>query len=100
MTADQYEWLRVKDQLVDAVKQLGFPEELGLEIAKNLGSPRAMSRMTGYLCHVKPKKAELIVDEMLAICSETDIWKEKRANEEANAKYNKILNYGLGGDEE
>ncbi|MCI8667318.1 MAG: hypothetical protein HFG82_11765 [Dorea sp.] len=80
MTVDKYEWLRAKDQLVDAVKQLGFPEELGLEIVKNLGSPRAMSRMTGYLCHVKPKKTELIVDEMLAICSETDTWKEKRSN--------------------
>ena len=79
MTADQYEWLRAKDQVVDAVKQLGFPEELGLEIAKNLGSPRAMSRMTGYLCHVKPKKAELIVDEMLAICSEISAWKAKKA---------------------
>lgn len=45
MTAGQYEWLRAKNQLVDAVKQLGFPEELGLEIAKNLGSPGAMSRM-------------------------------------------------------
>ena len=100
MSVSQYEWLRAKDQLVDAVKQLGFPEELGLEIAKNLGSPRAMSRMTGYLCHVKQKKAELIVDEMLAICSEIDTWKEKRENEEANAKYNEILYYGLGSDEE
>lgn len=100
MTENQYEWLRAKDQLVDAVKQLGFPEELGLEIAKNLGSPRAMGRMTGYLCHVKPKKAEMIVDEMLAICSETDIWKEKKAYEEANVKYNEILYYGRGSDEE
>ena len=100
MTADQCEWLGAKDQLVDAVKQLGFPEELGLEIAKNLGSPRAMSRMTSYLGHVKPKNAELIVDEMLAICSETDTWKEKRENEEANAKYNEILYYGLDSDEE
>ena len=28
--------------------------------------------MMGYLCHVKPKGAELIVDEMLAICNEIE----------------------------
>ncbi len=43
---------------------------------------------------------ELIVDEMLAICSEIDAWKEKKASEEANARYNEMLNYGLGVDDE
>lgn len=99
MTTNQYEWTKARDELVDAVKQLGFPEELGTEIAKNLGSPKAMGRMTGYLCHVKPKSAELIVDEMLAIRSEIDAWKEKKASGEANTKYNRILYYGVGGDE-
>ena len=90
---------KARDELVDAVKQLGFPEELGTEIAKNLGSPQAMRRMIGYLYHVKPKSAELIVDEMLAIRSEIDAWKEKKASGEVNIKYNRILYYGVGGDE-
>ena len=98
MTTNQYEWTKARDELVDAVKQLGFPEELGTEIAKNLGSLKAMSRMMGYLSHVKPKSAELIVDEMLAICSEIAAWKEKKAGEEANANYNGILHNGLGSD--
>ena len=59
-----------------------------------------MDRMLAYLYNVKPKSSELIVDEMLAICSDVDRWKDKKAAEEANARYNEILNYGLGGDEE
>ena len=100
MTANQYEWSRARDELVGAIKRLGFPEELGEQIAKQLGSPKAMSRMMGYLYNVKPRSAEIIVDEMLAICSDIDAWKEKKASEEANARYNEILYYGLTGNEE
>ena len=49
----------------------------------------------GYLYNVKPQSAELIVDEMLAICSDIDRWREKKANEEANIRYNELLYYGL-----
>ena len=48
-----------------------------------------------YLVNVRSKSAELIVDEMLAICSDIDRWRDKKASEEANAKYNEILCYGL-----
>ena len=95
MTRDQIEWVNTRDRLVDAVVKLGFPKELGAEIAKNLGSPKAMDRMLAYLYNVKPKTAELVVDEMLAICSDIDAWHDKKAAEEANAKYNEILYYGL-----
>ena len=44
---------------------------------------------------VKPKSAELIVDEMLAICSEINAWRETKATEVANASYNDMLNRGL-----
>ena len=91
----QREWTRSRDRLVSMVVELGFPEELGVQIAKQLGSPKAMERMMGYLYNVKPRSAELIVDEMLAICSDIDRWRDKKACEEANARYNDILNYGL-----
>ena len=91
------EWTRIRDQLVSAVRDLGFPEELGEQIAKQLGSPKAMDRMMRYLYNVKPRSAELIVDEMLAICSDIDRWRQKKASEEANARYNEILYYGIGG---
>ncbi len=93
--ADRSEWVRARNELVEAVVSLGFPEELGNDIAKHLGSPKAMGRMVSYLQYVKPNMAELIVDEMLAIRSEIDVWREKKASEEANARYNEMLNYGL-----
>ncbi len=100
MTDNQREWARAKEQLVSAIKQLGFPEELGNQIAKQLGSPKDMSRMLSYLYNVKPQSAELIVDEMLAICSDIDRWKDKKASEEANIRYNEILYYGLDTEDE
>ena len=96
----QTEWERTRDELVRALISLGFPEELGDQIAKQLGSPKAMRRMMGYLYNVKPRSVELVVDEMLAICSEIDAWREKKACEEANAGYNELLYYGLGVDDE
>ncbi len=75
-----------------ALISLGFPEELGDQIAKQLGSPKAMRRMMGYLFNVKPRSVELVVDEMLAICSEIEEWKKKKESQEANAKYNEYLN--------
>ena len=96
MTENQKEWSRKRDELVSAIKKLGFPRELGEQIAKQLGSPKAMDRMLAYLYNVKPRTAELIVDEMLAICSDIDTWHNKKAAEEANAKYNQMLYYGLG----
>ena len=95
MTSTQKDWIEARDKLVFEITKLGFPEELGIEAAKNLGSPKAMHRMIVYLQNIKPKKAELVVDEMLAICSEIEEWRKKKENEEANAKYNDILRYGL-----
>ena len=94
------EWTRAKDSLVRDIKALGFREDLGEAIARQLGSPKAMQRMSAYLWNVKPHTQELIVDEMLAICSEIDAWKEKKASEAANAAYNEILYYGLGTEED
>ena len=91
------EWIRTKDRLVETIVRLGFREDLGIAVAKNLGSPKAMERMISYLRYVKPKTEELVVDEMLAIRSEIDAWKEKKASEKANARYNEVLNYGLPG---
>ena len=96
MITNQLLWTRTKDELVESVKRLGFPAELGEAVAKHLGSPKAMERMISYVDYVKPKSEELIVDEMLAIRSEVDAWKEKKASEEANARYNEMLYYGLG----
>ena len=91
------EWNRTRDRLVAEIKKLGFREDLGYAVAKNLGSPKAMERMISYLVNVKPRKEELLIDEMLAICSEIEAWKERKASQEANARYNEML---LNGQEE
>lgn len=92
MTFEQQEWIRAKKEMLDSLTELGYPKELGDEIAKNLGSPKAMWRMTSYLDKVKPERVELVVDEMLAIRTEIENWRNKKASEEANAKYNEMLN--------
>ena len=91
MKKSNEEWARTRTSLVETIKQLGFPGELGTEIAKNLGSIRAMNRMISYLNYEKPRSAEIIVDEMLAICGEIDAWRNKKDSERANAKYNEML---------
>ena len=94
------EWIRSRDSLLRVLVSLGFPEELGHAIAKHLGSPKAIDRMTAYLKNVQPRTAELVVDEMLSIRSEIDAWRERKEAMEANAAYNEMLYYGLGTEEE
>ena len=98
MDDNKRRWLFSRDNLMTAIKSLGFPDELGEAIVKNLGSPKAMDRMTSYLMNVKPTTPELVVDEMLAIRSEIEAWRAKKDSEDANAKYNEMLYYGFGDD--
>lgn len=100
MEEDRRDWARARDELVETVVELGFPEALGNEIVKNLGSAKAMRRMTAYLWHVKPEKVELVVDEMLAIKSEIDAWKQKKTSQEAGARYYMMRRNGIIGEEE
>ena len=93
-------WSSTRDRLVSAVTALGYPEELGQEIAKHIGAPKGMERMISYLKLVRPKKVEMVVDEMISIRSEIDAWRDKKASQEANAAYNEMLYYGFGEDEE
>lgn len=93
------EWSIAREELIYAMKQLGFREELGGLIAKQLGSPKAIRRMTAYLYNAKPHSEEIVVDEMLAICSEIEAWRERRAAREANEAYNELLFYGFDDEE-
>ena len=95
MISEGNTWNSAKNRLIDSIRELGFPAELGEEIAKNLGSPKAMERMIAYLQYVKPRSAELVVDEMLAIKSDIDAWHRKKESEEANYYYTQYLNEDL-----
>lgn len=73
----------------------GYPAQFGKDIAKNLGSEKAMNRMISYLNKANPRSAEDIADEMLAIMEDRKRWREKKELEYYNSKYNDILNNGL-----
>lgn len=94
-TSDQIYWGRCRDELKETLAEQGFPPELGEVMASRLGSPKAILRMTSYLRQAQPKTIEMVVDEMLAICSEIEAWRQKKASQEANARYNEMLYHGL-----
>ena len=90
------EWTAAKNRLIKAVSSLGFPQEFGEVMARQLGSPKAIDRMTSYIYQAKPRTEEMLVDEMLAICEEINTWREKKASQEAQEKYNAYL-FSRGG---
>ena len=87
-------------ELVESIVRMGYPESFGESIAENLRTEKTMSRMIGYLRHARPKSAEEIADEMLAIMDDRERWIQKKSAQFYNSRYNEILNYGLEGDEE
>ncbi|MBR6873353.1 MAG: hypothetical protein IKN17_07605 [Ruminococcus sp.] len=93
-------WSQTRNDLITSLVSLGYPAELGNIIAEHIGSPKGIERMISYLNYVRPERVELIVDEMLAIKSDIDRWREKKECEQANIAYNNVLNYGLGTDED
>ena len=101
MTPNQIAWARSRDRLVAAVTALGFHAELAELMAKQLKSPKAIDRMTSYIRQARPTSEEMLVDEMLAICSEIDAWRDRKASLDAQAKYTAMRYYGaLGQDED
>ena len=66
--------------------------ELANAIAKNLHSSKMIDRMIVYLNCVKPKSADEIVDEMLALMSDRDRWIKKKEAEYCNGKNNEWMN--------
>ena len=57
-TPNQRMWAQARDRLAGTIKSLGFPEEFADLLAKQLGSPKAIDRMTDWLYHVRPRSVE------------------------------------------
>jgi hypothetical protein len=91
MTPNQRIWAQARNQLAAAVSALGYPEELADLIAGQLGSPKAIDRMTSYVRQARPQSLETMMDEMLAIRAEIDAWRERKESREAQAGYNAWL---------
>ena len=62
MFDEREEWREARDGLISEVTRLGFDEALGKEIAKNLGSPKAMDRMAAYLRYARPAYLQMLRD--------------------------------------
>lgn len=90
---------RRTNQIISLVKRKGYPEAFGLLIAQELGTEKQMARMIGYLLSSKKVSMEDIADEMLAIKSDFQNYKQKKITEYNNSKYNEILNKGLDEEE-
>ena len=80
------------EKLIDILKKRGFPAEFGTIIAGTLKSEKAINRMIAYILEFNPTRPEDIADEMLAIQADIEKWKQKKATEYYNAKYNQLLN--------
>ena len=93
-------WKAAYRELIGTIVRMGYPEEFGKLIARNLGSEKTMRRMTAYLHSAKPRSAEEIADEMLAIMSDRERWIQKKETEAANARYNELLYFGLGEEDD
>ena len=89
-----------REKLIFALVKRGFPAEFGQVIADQHGTEMTMKRMISYLHHDGVYSAEEIVDEMLAILAERDSWQRKHIAEYNNRKYNDLLNFGLGSEDE
>ena len=94
------ERVQIYKELVQTIVRMGYPESFGKSIANNLRTEKAMTRMIGYLRHARPRSAEEIADEMLAIMEDRERWIQQKSAQFYNSRYNEILNYGLEGDEE
>lgn len=94
MTQSQRIWSCARNRLARSAAALGWPEELADLLAGELGSPKAIDRMASYLDMARPGTLELIIDEMLAIRSEIDAWREKKESQAAQMGYGFWLRSG------
>ena len=91
MTEYQLQWAQARERLAAALTAAGYPAELSDIMARQLKSPKAIDRMTAYVRHGYAQNMEMLADEMLAICADTENWREKKESQEAQAKYNAYL---------
>ena len=94
------EWSAARENLRKAVTALGYPADLADLLAREIGSPKGINRLTAYIYHAQPATLEMLVDEMLAIKAQIDTWREKKESQEAQAGYNAYLFHRRSLDDE
>jgi len=91
---------QTRTALIDKICRMGHPREFAELIASELGTEKQMARMISYLVQFRPASAETIADEMLAIKAEFEKYRNKKAAEYYNRKYNELLARGLEDSDE
>ena len=90
MNDKQRQWSFSRDRLGDALESLGFFRDIATMMASQLGSPKAIDRMTSYLRQAKPRDFETVADEMRSIGEESAAWKRRKESEYANEHFNEL----------
>ena len=80
------------DDLLAAVRELGYPEELGAALAAGLGGDWSMKRMAGYLRGARPRSMEEIADEMVAILDHRRSIVERKRAEQSQEQLTRFYN--------
>lgn len=91
---------RARNNLISQMQRMGYPYEFAFLIAQELGSEKAMGKMSGFLRNAGPVRMEAVADEMVAILEDRQHWIEKKTAEYYNRKYNELLYYGLDSEDE
>lgn len=79
----------------------GYPADFAAGVAREMNTEYLAQRMLRYVSRVGLIPPEEFADEMLAVIEERDHFRGKLRAEEAQAKINEMLLYGLNtGDEE
>ena len=60
MTPAQKLWALSRNELAEAVTALGYSADFADLLAGQLGSPKAIDRLTSYIRQAKPKSVEMI----------------------------------------
>ena len=98
MSVDRDEWRSARDELADELEAAGFQREAADLLAKHLGGPKAIRRLSSYIRQAGPTSMEMIADETVAIREEIDAWRRKVDNREADVRYNRVIRYGIDDD--
>ena len=87
-------------RLTEAVVTCGHPAELGELVAASLGTEKTLERRLQYVKRTRPRSAEELVDEMLAIKAEFEGYRQKKISQYYNGKLNRLMNEGLDEEEQ
>ena len=99
MTPNQQIWVQARDRLVAAVTSLGYSAELAELMARELGSPKAIDRMTSYIRQARPTSEEMLVLTEKLATMHADLYRYTRTLDEQHlADFIKIEYGRIGAD--